>query len=95
MARPKGKSEKPERATEEFFELSEMPKSWEDLLRTQSEAKEQGKKYYFTREPCPKKGHYNPRLTSNFGCCACAYIRANSPETKKKRANMQGKIETK
>ena len=86
MARPRGKSEKPERSDEEFFELSKTPESWEELPKTRAEAKEQSKKYYFTREPCSKKGHYSPRLVSNFGCCACTYIRSNSPESKKRQS---------
>ena len=82
MARPRGKSEKPERANDEFFELSETPKSWEELPRTSAEAKEQGKKYFFNGKPCNKKGHYSPRLASNYYCCACNYIKANSSEKK-------------
>ena len=85
MARSTGKSEKPERADEEFFDLSKTPESWAQLPKTRAEAKSQDKKYYFTQKPCTK-GHYSPKLTSSYGCCACNYIKANSPEYKKKQS---------
>ena len=83
MARPRGKAQTPERAGEEIFVLSEVPESWNRLPKTQKQAKELGQKYYFTGEPC-KNGHFSPKLTSSYGCCACKIINTNKPEAKKR-----------
>ena len=79
MARPRGKSENQneQMMNSSYRKRRRAGKS----ARTRAEAKEQGKKY-FQWQALQQKRAFQPQLTSNYSCCACDYVKANSPETK-------------
>ena len=85
MGRPRRQTNAPERNTEEFFRLEDVPTSWLSLPTSPKEARDAGVKWYFTSRPCQKRGHFSVRLASNMSCNACAHIRHNTPEYKEKR----------
>lgn len=50
------------------------------MLITRADAKAQGLKHYYTGKPC-KRGHIEPRFTSEGSCVACAVARAKNWNT--------------